>query len=92
MKDPTACVGAPDGVSLVTSDTEQSFSAENHSDTTDTSGQKNVSYNPDTSGQKNVSYNPENYIIYIYIYMQRKREIDCQSQDFLILVQLSIIR
>ena len=50
--DPAAGVGAPDGASPITSDTEQSFSAENPSDTTDTSGQKNVSYNPDTEEQK----------------------------------------
>ena len=48
----TAGGGAPDGASPLTSETEQSFSADNHSDTTDTSGQKNVSYNPDTEQQK----------------------------------------
>ena len=48
----TAGSGAPDGASPLTSETEESFSAENHSDTTDISGKKNVSYNPDTEEQK----------------------------------------
>ena len=50
--DPIAGVGAPDGASPLTSDTELSFSAETYSDTTDSSGRKNVSYNPDTEEQK----------------------------------------
>ena len=50
--DPTAGVGAPDGASPLTFDTEHSFSADNHSNTTDTSGPKNVSYSPDTEEQK----------------------------------------